>query len=254
MTAMRVLLAILALLFSAPSHAGEAVPEPEIEAIEEGVFLHRSYKEVEGFGLVSSNGLVVAHGGKAFIVDTPWTDRDTEWLVRWIAEHDYALLGSVSTHSHQDRAGGIGWLNAHSIPTYASVRTNEILEADRKEPATHAFEGPEFRLAGGLIEIFYPGAGHTADNLVVWLPQSRILFGGCLVRSLGSGGLGYTGEADIAQWPGSVDNVLERYPEARIVIPGHGGPGGIGLLTHTRKLAESAASPPTQPTGEVSAD
>ena len=39
------------------------------------------------------------------------------------------------------------------------------------------------------IEAFYPGPGHSPDNIVVWIPEARVLFGGCLVKSAGAKGL-----------------------------------------------------------------
>jgi hypothetical protein len=36
----------------------------------------------------------------------------------------------------------------------------------------------------GKCESFFPGAGHTRDNLAVWLPQQRVLFGGCFLKSV----------------------------------------------------------------------
>ncbi len=239
---MKAYLAILLLLFSWHSYSSEELPELKIQKIYEDVFLHQSFKHVKGFGLVSSNGLVVVDDENAFIVDTPWSDDDTEKLVNWIRDNDYKLLGSVSTHSHEDRTAGIEWLNEQSIPTYASALTNKILKTEEKALAKHSFEGKEFQLAKGLLEAYYPGGGHTIDNIVVWVPKAKTLFGGCLVRSLESKGLGYTGEAHIAQWSGSAENLLAKFPEAKIVVPGHGKVGDIALLRHTQELAESASS------------
>ena len=89
--------------------------------------------------------------------------------------------------------------------------------------------------------MFYPGAGHTLDNVVVWLPKANILFGGCFIRSLDSKSLGYTGEADIGQWPSSVDALLAKYPDAKLVVPGHGAIGDLALLRHTKALALAAS-------------
>ncbi|WP_018416869.1 TTU family subclass B1 metallo-beta-lactamase [Teredinibacter turnerae] len=237
---MRVFLVIFILFIAGGVYAGEELPSLSVEQIEKDVFLHRSYSQVNGFGLVSSNGLVVVENKKAFIVDTPWSEKDTINLVQWIEDRNLVLIGSISTHSHEDRTAGIKWLNAHSIPTYASALTNELLKKDNKEVATKSFEGAELMLADGLIEAFYPGGGHTIDNIVVWLPKSQILFGGCLVRSVDSTGLGYVGEADIKSWSSSVENVLSKYPEIKKVVPGHGKIGGLSLLTHTKMLAISA--------------
>lgn len=251
---MRTIFTTLLLLFSLCSIANGDVPELQVSEISDNVFLHKSYSHVDGYGLVSSNGLVVIDNGKAFIVDTPWSDRDTEKLVHWVQENDYELIGSVSTHWHGDRTAGIQWLNDHAISTYATTLTNDILRENKKEPAKHTLKQNDSTLANGLIEVFYPGGGHTVDNVVVWLPKSKILFGGCFVRSLDSEGLGYTGEARIDQWSKSAQNALSRYPGAQTVIPGHGEPGDIALLKHTIDLAEAASSKLTKPTANASAD
>lgn len=237
----RVVLILLAVFFTGNALANEELPDLIIEEIQSGVYLHKSFSRVDGFGLVSSNGLIVVDNGKAFIIDTPWSERDTEKLVTWIKNKNYKLLGSISTHSHGDRTAGIKWLNAHSISTYASDLTNKLLEKKAETKAQKSFSGSEYSFAGGLVEAFYPGAGHTVDNIVIWLPKSNILFGGCLVRSLDSKSLGYTGEANIEKWPGSVDKVLQRYPSVKLVIPGHGKIGDIQLLKHTLELAQSAS-------------
>lgn len=245
---------IFIIFISSFALAGEEVPKMEIKEIHEGVFLHKSYSRVEGWGIVSSNGLVVVSNGKAFVIDTPWSELDTKNLVDWIRSKKYKLLGSFSTHSHEDRTAGIKWLNEKSIATYASVLTNEILKKEGKEQATYSMKGDTFELMDGLLEVYYPGGGHTVDNIVVWLPESKILFGGCLVRSLDSRGLGYTGEAKIGQWSKSIANTITRYPGAKIVVPGHGKMGDLELLKHTKTLAESASNRSTQPTAKVSAD
>lgn len=243
---MRTLLSLFALFSLGSAVANEQIPELEIEIIQKDVYLHQSYSRVDGFGLVSSNGLVVIGDGKAFIVDTPWSTRDTKKLAQWIKEQNLQLTGSISTHSHEDRAAGIEWLNAHSVPTYASSLTNKLLKKEGKELASNTFEGTDAVLADGLIEAFYPGGGHTIDNIVVWLPKSNILFGGCFVRSSGSKGLGYTGEAHINEWPHSIDNVSQKFPDIRVVVPGHGKIGDSLLLEHTRELAVTASNEAVQ--------
>ena len=94
--------------------------------------------------------------------------------------------------------------------------------------------------APGGIEVFYPGAGHTPDNVVVAVPRAGILFGGCLIRPAGAQNLGNTTDADVAAWADSVRAAAARYPAARLVVPSHGVPGGRGLLDHTIALADAA--------------
>lgn len=237
---MKLLFILLMLLSTFNTYARGEVPELNIKLFAHNVYIHKSFKQVEGFGLISANGLVVIKNNKAFIVDTPWSNNDTEKLVSWIKSKGYKLVGSVSTHSHDDRAAGIEWLNKNNIPTYASELTNQLLKENGKALATNTFTDSLFEIENSLLEVYYPGGGHTIDNIVVWLPKAKLLFGGCFVKSLHSKNLGYTGEAHIEQWPASINNVLSKYSQAQIVIPGHGKSGSLNLFTHTKKLAESA--------------
>jgi metallo-beta-lactamase class B len=54
-----------------------------------------------------------------------------------------------------------------------------------------------------------------------------------MVKSMAANGLGNTADADITAWPETVLKVKAAYPEALLVVPGHGNPGGLILLDHT---------------------
>jgi glyoxylase-like metal-dependent hydrolase (beta-lactamase superfamily II) len=207
-----------------------------ISKLADGVYLHHSYKNVSNFGLVEANGLVVIKDKQAFIIDTPWTDSDTKKLVDWITQQGFTPAASISTHSHQDRAGGIGYLNRQGITTTVSETTQQILAKNDKPTAKSTFAGMQYILKTDLVEVYDLGAGHTKDNLVVWLPTQQILFGGCLIKSLNSSTLGYTGEADMQQWPLTIAKVQAQFPQVKIVVPGHGKVGDKALLEHTIEL------------------
>ncbi|MDF4756393.1 GIM family subclass B1 metallo-beta-lactamase, partial [Vibrio parahaemolyticus] len=83
---------------------------------------------------------------------------------------------------------------------------------------------------------FYPGKGHTEDNIVVWLPQYNMLVGGCLVKSASAKDLGNITDAYVNEWSTSIENVLKRYENINFVVPGHGEVGDKGLLLHTLDL------------------
>lgn len=217
-------------------NASSDVPSLQIKEVQPGIFLHQSYKQVQNFGLVSSNGLIVVEGNKAFLIDTPWSQKDTQKLLHWLTERNYLLVGSLSTHSHDDRSAGIQWLNKRGVPTIASQLTNEMLRQEKKAEATQSFIN-EASIFSDSVKAFYPGKGHSSDNIVAWLPKQKILFGGCLIRSMQSKTLGYTGEASIADWPESVRKVREKYSKIKLVVPGHGALAGPEMLDHTIKLA-----------------
>lgn len=242
---MKLFLFFVAMTLTTGALAKDPLPALKIVELEQDVYLHVSYQHVTGFGLVSSNGLIVVDGSNAFIIDTPWSTQDTQILAEWIIKQGYQLTASISTHSHADRTAGIAWLNKHSIPTYASAKTNALLAARAEATATHVLEQQANSvIPATVIETFFPGGGHTADNIAVWLPRTHTLFGGCLIRADESNSLGFTGEAVLDEWANSAKNLLDRFPSARRVVPGHGEPGDRNLLKHTIKLANSAYNSP----------
>tara|TARA_R110000787_G_scaffold66948_11_gene150147 strand:+ start:124 stop:960 length:837 start_codon:yes stop_codon:yes gene_type:complete len=239
------------LLTANPATANTAVQMSQqkyqmtITQLAENVYQHVSYKHVNNYGMVPASGLIVLDGKNAHIIDTPWTQADTKRLLAWLMAQGLTAKSSISTHFHDDRASGIFYLNKLSIDTYASKLTNQLLENDKKTAAKHDLllnDGQVHKqtLVNGTIEVFYPGAGHSPDNIVVWLPEHQLLFGGCFVKSLHSKTLGYTGDADIAQWPASMQNLMNKYSSAKLVVPGHGKIGDISLLAHTLALSIKA--------------
>ncbi|MBU4404663.1 MAG: hypothetical protein L6428_10360 [Candidatus Aminicenantes bacterium] len=81
-----------------------------------------------------------------------------------------------------------------------------------------------------------PGPGHTVDNIVTWIAAEKVLFGGCLVKAGTAKTLGFTAEADLAAWPATLARLKARFPEASLLVPGHGDPGGWELVENTLKL------------------
>ena len=95
----------------------------------------------------------------------------------------------------------------------------------------------------GLVVKIHPEVGcrgvTTKDNLVVWLPDNGILFGGCLVRPLEWNSLGFVGDASIESWADSVRSIKSKFSGIVTVVPGHGGVGDAELLDHTIRLTDA---------------
>ncbi|HEY0271583.1 MAG TPA: MBL fold metallo-hydrolase, partial [Chitinophaga sp.] len=135
------------------------------------------------------------------------------------------------------RTGGVNALARQGIATYASARTVALCRQHGSPVPAHAFYiDTTFRFGGTAISTFYPGAGHTLDNIVVWLPAEKLLFGGCLVKSTEAKDLGYTADGDVKAWPAAIAALRRHYPGAR-VIPGHQGWAG-DPLQHTLDLLQ----------------
>jgi len=89
----------------------------------------------------------------------------------------------------------------------------------------------------GVVLLVCTRLGLTAEPIVLD-EELHILFGGCMIKALDAKDLGFSGDADLAAWPKSVRKVLERYPDARIVVPGHGHWRDLELIRHTIRLCE----------------
>ena len=221
--------------------ASGQVPAFKIEALADDVFLHTSYRDIKGYGVLDSNGLIVIDGDAAYLVDTPWSEEDTARLLAWLTQRGYELKASVSTHWHDDRTAGIGLLNSKKIPTYASRLTNRVLREKELPLATHVFDSEVFTLLEDRIELFYPGPGHSEDNIVAWLPRQKLLFGGCLLRAMGWKSAGNLSDANLGEWGNSIRRIENRYPEIHLVVPGHGEPGREQMMEHTFSIVTAAS-------------
>jgi len=67
------------------------------------------------------------------------------------------------------------------------------------------------------VELMHMGRGHTKGDIVVWLPEEKVLFSGDLVEF---GATPYTGDAYLSDWPQTLANV--RALGAEKLVPGRG--------------------------------
>jgi len=202
-----------------------------------GVWLHTTTGLIDGGSYYPANGLVVERPDGAVLIDTGYVPEQGEILLEWSRRALKAPIAkAVATHFHRDRTGGIAGLAHHGVPTFAHPLTYELTTthaAPVPEPL-RGFRGASYALAED-VELFFPGAGHTWDNIAVWLPSRRILYGGCFLKSETSRDLGNLADADLGGWSTSLEALSARYPSRQIIIPGHGTLRG-DAVAHTRAL------------------
>jgi metallo-beta-lactamase class B len=211
----------------------------ELIKLSEHAYVHVSYAEIPPFGRVASNGLIFINGGEAFLFDTPVTDSQTKELVLWLKDSlKLKIVGFVPNHWHSDCMGGLGYLQNIKIRSYANQKTIEIARSKHLPVPAFGFKDSlQLKLGDKLIKCYYLGAAHTLDNIVVWIPSEKILFPGCMVKSMDAKDLGNTADGDLKAYPGTIDKVIKKFPSAKIVIPGHGTIGGFELIRHTKELS-----------------
>lgn len=217
----------------------QVAPDVAVSLLEPGVWLHTSWYTYPGGARVPSNGLLVREGDHLLLIDTAWGELLTEQLLDWIDIHlGIPVTRALVTHSHHDRIGGAAALERRGIEVVAHPLTRR-LAAEQGLPVPDTVAGldtPGSAAQLGSVEVFFPGPGHTRDNVLVWLRDHRILFGGCAVRSASSTSLGNIAHADTAAWPQAIERAIRRYPAADRVVPGHGTVAGPELFEHTLSL------------------
>jgi metallo-beta-lactamase class B len=235
----------------------EIAPDLVVRHIQDGVF------EFTHSFPWDANSLAVVMGEHLVLVDTPYTPKATkevlDWLETQVGPKDVI---AINTHFHLDNLGGNQFLAEQGIPIYGSdlivqlladrgqtsldqtitwlqanedPRYAEVLSRLKLTPPTEIFNihaGLDLEFGGEPLQVFYPGPGHTSDNVVVYFPAHKLLFGGCMI--IGWEAIGNTMDADLFAWPASVRN-LKQF-EFDILVPGHGERLDPDLIEHTLDL------------------
>jgi glyoxylase-like metal-dependent hydrolase (beta-lactamase superfamily II) len=144
-----------------------------------------------------------------------------EWIAVIRGLTDLPIQDLVLTHYHAVRVLGASAFAAERIIAHRATREwiAERGEADWASEMgrfprlfrdadsipgltwpTHLFdESMRVDLGGRAVELRWLGRGHTAGDLVVWLPEERICFAGDLVEAQAAP---YMGDAHIVDWAG----------------------------------------------------
>jgi glyoxylase-like metal-dependent hydrolase (beta-lactamase superfamily II) len=145
----------------------------------------------------------------------------------------------VLTHYHADhiyglqvfKEAGATILAHHDAQWYLNSETAALrLQASREEmapaidletrlvPADRWIDKPLTLTLGGTEFVLQPvGPAHTPEDMVVWMPQRKLMFAGDLVFR---GRVPFVGQADSGRWIQALDTLLAF--DAKLIIPGHG--------------------------------
>ena len=220
-----------------PLPVAAGVGPVEITILDPHTLVHRSTNAAG----IPSNGLIAVTSQGLVLIDTAWSEPQTEAILKWGAAWlgRPSWIGAVITHDHPDRDGGIAALQRRHIPVAALDLTVDKLRRRGVQGVATLFTAQAGEWTDPRdFEAFYPGPGHTSDNIVVRF--RGFLFGGCLIKSMDAQDLGFTGDADLAHWPESVRRVEARYPRMT-VVPGHGPVDETaGAYQHTLDLLAAA--------------
>src|SRR5262245_55198828 len=171
--------------------------------------------------------MLVLGDKESLLIDTGWKQAQTARILEFAAkELERPVRNIVVTHAHSDRIGGLMAVTSPNVVVHAQELTAPMIERlGGAFKVERWVETHKIRVGELELELFYPGPGHSRDNVVVWFKDAKILFAGCIVKSGKSADLGNREAAVISAWPLSLLKLLERYSSAELVIPGHGPPG-----------------------------
>lgn len=143
------------------------------------------------------------------------------------------------THFHADHIYGLQAFQSKGVRIIAHTAAREYINSDaakarliasrqelapwvnestRLVSADEWIEGPTGLIVGGVRFQLQPvGPSHTPEDIVVYLPEEKVLFAGDLIfRSR----IPFVGHANSGHWIKALDTLLAF--EAQLIVPGHG--------------------------------
>jgi glyoxylase-like metal-dependent hydrolase (beta-lactamase superfamily II) len=194
------------------SSADLADKEATLETLAEGVYAYTAQGDPNVGCVVGTDAILAIEARATPFMAQRWID-----VVRTFSDLPFGDL--VLTHYHAVRVLGAAAFGARRIIT--TRRTADLID-ERGEQDWASEQGRMPRLFAGAetipgltrptdtfdeelildlgnrrVELRFLGRGHTTGDLVVWLPQERILFAGDLVEAQAAP---YMGDAHIGEW------------------------------------------------------
>ncbi len=186
-----------------------------------------------------NSGVIIGDDG-VMVVDTQATPTAAQDVVRRIREvTDKPIKYVVLSHYHAVRVLGAAAYGAEQIIASDSCRAM-IAERGQEDwdsefgRMPRLFKDPEsiegltwptltfhkrmsVYLGKRRVDILHVGRSHTAGDVVIWVPDSKVLFSGDSVEYKAAC---YCGDAHLEDWPGTLDNILALGPQQ--LVPGRG--------------------------------
>ncbi len=202
-------------------------------------YIYSTYNVYEG-NKIPANGMYLVTQDAVVLFDTPWDTTQFQPLLDSIQiKHRLPVTICIATHWHSDRTEGLEYYKQKGIKTYTSKLTDELSKINNKKRAEFLMtKDTVFNVGNYSFETYYPGPGHTTDNIIIWFEKEKILYGGCLIKGAEAENLGFLGDADIAAYETTLKNVKKKCRNPKFIIVSHSDWHNIHSLKHSIKLAK----------------
>lgn len=212
----------------------------EINPLNGSAYAFTTYRYLSEQVRFPSNGMYIVTEKGVVLIDTPWDTTQLQPLLDSIElRHHLPVVLCISTHFHDDRTAGLTYFKSRGIKTFASRKTDSLCWVKKeKRPQFTFHRDTVFTIGQSTIQTFYPGPGHSEDNIIVWLPNEKIIYGGCFIKSTEATTLGNLSDANVKAWKTSLEGLIKKYPNYSMVIPGHQSWKNKKSVKHTLKLVK----------------
>jgi metallo-beta-lactamase class B len=240
-TIMRPIQIIFILLFIGGPVLGQMpAGKLDINHLTGNFYIYTTYGVYKG-NPVPANGMYLVTPQGAVMFDTPWdTTQFQPLLDSIIIRHHKKVIICIATHFHEDRTNGLEYYRRAGIKTYTTKQTDDSSRARNEKRAEFLiYKDTVFKVGQYSFQTYYAGPGHTADNIVIWFEKEKILYGGCLVKSIEATDLGYLGDANVKEWGPTIRRIQTNCKSPEYIIPGHDAWTSKDALTHTLELIKA---------------
>jgi cyclase len=223
-----------------------------VEDLGDGIF---AYAQLDGSWGLNNTGFLVGSDGVT-VIDTCFTERRTRLFLDAMRRVTALPLRTlVNTHHHGDHThGNYLLLPAATIIGHELCR-QEVIAAGHGAAALFPgvdwgkieiappFVTLEERLnlhVGDLkVELIYVGPAHTTNDIIVWIPQRKVLFAGDIIFNRGTP---FALMGSVAGWLEALETLRALGPET--IVPGHGplcGPEVVDEVGDYLRFVQEAA-------------
>ncbi|MCE9597948.1 MAG: MBL fold metallo-hydrolase [Spirochaetia bacterium] len=184
---MIILLSSCSLTVKEPRDLDDAVVK--ISQIRGSVYL------VEDTNYWKTNSVMYLNDSGAVFVNAGWSDKSAKQILWFAAARTLVEFNAVVPVSYKlHHTGGLNAFTRERVPVMISTRTQKLMRNKWEEmqnemmsfgtwrkkqlPESEKLFETELTLMGGAVKIFFPGPASTEDNLFVYFPEEKILYGG----------------------------------------------------------------------------
>ena len=235
---MRTITTIIIFLFAGSAFGQSRDSSLKITHLTGDFYVFTTYNYYKG-NRIPANGMYVLTNKGAIVIDTPWDTTQFQPLLDSIrARHNQNVIMCIATHFHEDRTAGLEYFRQKGADTYTTRETDDLSRRKGMKRAQYLIDRDTvFNVGQYSFQTYYPGQAHTPDNIVIWFEKERILYGGCLVKSVEDDNLGNLSEASVKDYAATIKNVREKCKNPKYIVTGHNDWININSLEHTLEMA-----------------